>query len=324
MSTCRSPPVFLRSHPIILCRQRPYFGAHKQPLTLKAGFATTCISRVASSDPPLATSSQPAAAAPAEDSPAATLVADRRTSTFIPDSEAEPTDTTIYESVKSFIQHHTPAKPKPVLSNPKAIDSSELLKLISVLLSPPRSFNFPSSARSWALTKNNHALTKTFRFPKFSPVPQFVHSILQHASTIQHHPEIFTLYKTVEVTWTTHRDVSTGKPGLSWNDLRGMRKTDHLFDVCSKYHVKPQRGEIEEGLNFEGEKTNETQDLPASAPSPRRPRRPDSNTDPFLTQSSKSASHGIDTPHGDTEPARAPQTDGNEQADEPTHSPPKG
>jgi 4a-hydroxytetrahydrobiopterin dehydratase len=79
-------------------------------------------------------------------------------------------------------------------------------------------------ARSdWAETKGGDAITKTFQFADFTEAFAFMTRSALYAEKWNHHPEWFNVYKTVEVTLTTH-DVG----GVSDLDVKLAQQMDKL------------------------------------------------------------------------------------------------
>ena len=67
----------------------------------------------------------------------------------------------------------------------------------------------------WTHDKERDAIQKTFIFRNFNEAFAFMTACAMEAERIQHHPEWFNVYKTVDVTLTTH-DVD----GLSDLDIK--------------------------------------------------------------------------------------------------------
>ena len=77
----------------------------------------------------------------------------------------------------------------------------------------------PYVARGWS--KDGGALTKTFKFKRFSDAFGWMAAIAIEAEKMDHHPEWFNVYNRVEVRLTTH---STG--GITELDLKLADKMD--------------------------------------------------------------------------------------------------
>ncbi len=81
----------------------------------------------------------------------------------------------------------------------------------------------PLFATGWAMTKDRDAIHKTFEFTDFVEAFGWMSRAALWAEKWNHHPEWRNVYKTVEVTLTTH-DVD----GLSSLDVKLARKLDAL------------------------------------------------------------------------------------------------
>ncbi|MEL7253474.1 MAG: 4a-hydroxytetrahydrobiopterin dehydratase [Pseudomonadota bacterium] len=79
------------------------------------------------------------------------------------------------------------------------------------------------TANGWELTKDRDAIHKTFVFKNFIEAWGFMSRAAIWAEKLNHHPEWSNVYKTVEVTLTTH-DVD----GLSDLDVKLAGKMDGL------------------------------------------------------------------------------------------------
>lgn len=75
----------------------------------------------------------------------------------------------------------------------------------------------------WSLVSDRDAIAKTFVFADFTEAFAFMTRAALFAEKWDHHPEWFNVYKTVEVTLTTH-DVG----GLSDLDVKLAQKLDNL------------------------------------------------------------------------------------------------
>ncbi|MBS1302129.1 4a-hydroxytetrahydrobiopterin dehydratase [Loktanella sp. SALINAS62] len=62
----------------------------------------------------------------------------------------------------------------------------------------------PLLANGWALQDDRDAIQKTFQFKNFVQAFGWMTQIAIRAEKINHHPEWSNVYKTVEVTLTTH------------------------------------------------------------------------------------------------------------------------
>jgi 4a-hydroxytetrahydrobiopterin dehydratase len=81
----------------------------------------------------------------------------------------------------------------------------------------------PLLASGWALVDGRDAIKKTFEFNNFVDAFGFMTRAAIWAEKWNHHPEWFNVYKSVEVTLSTH-DVG----GLSELDIKLARKMDTL------------------------------------------------------------------------------------------------
>ena len=81
----------------------------------------------------------------------------------------------------------------------------------------------PLMNNGWAMADDRDAITKTFEFANFVEAFGFMSKAAIWAEKLNHHPEWSNVYKTVEVTLTTH-DVD----GLSELDAKLAEKMDSL------------------------------------------------------------------------------------------------
>ena len=81
----------------------------------------------------------------------------------------------------------------------------------------------PLFETGWAMAEDRDAIQKTFTFDNFVEAFGFMARVALWAEKWDHHPEWFNVYKTVEVTLSTH-DVG----GLSALDAKLARKMDTL------------------------------------------------------------------------------------------------
>ncbi len=84
----------------------------------------------------------------------------------------------------------------------------------------------PLMATGWAMVEGRDAIRKTFVFKDFVEAFGWMARAAIWAEKWDHHPEWSNVYKTVEVTLTTH-DVG----GLSALDAKLARKLDRLADA---------------------------------------------------------------------------------------------
>ncbi|MEO1138330.1 MAG: 4a-hydroxytetrahydrobiopterin dehydratase [Pseudomonadota bacterium] len=83
----------------------------------------------------------------------------------------------------------------------------------------------PLFASGWAMVEGRDAIKKTFQFDNFVEAFGFMTRAAIWAEKWNHHPEWLNVYKTVDVTLSTH-DVD----GLSALDAKLARKMDNLAD----------------------------------------------------------------------------------------------
>ena len=81
----------------------------------------------------------------------------------------------------------------------------------------------PLLATGWAVDQKRDAISKTYLFKDFVEAFAFMTKAALWAEKLNHHPEWSNVYKTVQVTLTTH-DVG----GLSSLDAKLARKMDAL------------------------------------------------------------------------------------------------
>jgi 4a-hydroxytetrahydrobiopterin dehydratase len=70
----------------------------------------------------------------------------------------------------------------------------------------------------------NLSITREFRFISFVEAIAFVNNVAEIAQEQDHHPDIFISYRTVRLTFSTHRI-----GGLSQNDFIMAAKVDRLL-----------------------------------------------------------------------------------------------
>ena len=78
----------------------------------------------------------------------------------------------------------------------------------------------------WALVDGRDAIKKTFQFKNFVQAFGWMAQVAIWAEKLNHHPEWFNVYKTVEVTLSTH-----DADGLTELDIKLARKMDALAAV---------------------------------------------------------------------------------------------
>ena len=81
----------------------------------------------------------------------------------------------------------------------------------------------PLLANGWAMTKGRDAIQKTYTFKNFVEAFGFMTRAALWAEKLNHHPEWSNVYKTVDVTLTTH-----DADGLSALDAKLGAKLDAL------------------------------------------------------------------------------------------------
>lgn len=75
----------------------------------------------------------------------------------------------------------------------------------------------------WSLVEGRDAISKTFTFKNFNQAFGWMSRVAMAAEKMDHHPEWFNVYKTVEVTLATH-DVG----GLSSLDIKLAKMMDKM------------------------------------------------------------------------------------------------
>ncbi len=81
----------------------------------------------------------------------------------------------------------------------------------------------PVLANGWALVEGRDAITKTYQFADFVTAFGWMTRAALIAEKLDHHPEWFNVYRTVEVTLSTH-----DAGGLSELDVRLAKALDAL------------------------------------------------------------------------------------------------
>eukprot|EP01100_Stratorugosa_tubuloviscum_P009743 TRINITY_DN409_c0_g1_i1.p1 TRINITY_DN409_c0_g1~~TRINITY_DN409_c0_g1_i1.p1 ORF type:complete len:124 (+),score=44.66 TRINITY_DN409_c0_g1_i1:43-414(+) len=77
----------------------------------------------------------------------------------------------------------------------------------------------------WNLIDNDEALNRTFIFADFKSAFGFMTMSAMEAEQLQHHPEWFNVYNSVQVTLTTH-----DCPGLSTFDIQLAQAMNSFYD----------------------------------------------------------------------------------------------
>jgi len=75
----------------------------------------------------------------------------------------------------------------------------------------------------WHEVKNRDAITRKFTFTDFNEAFGFMSRVALIAEKMDHHPEWFNVYKTVEVTLSTH-----DAAGLTQKDITLAKEMDKL------------------------------------------------------------------------------------------------
>lgn len=83
---------------------------------------------------------------------------------------------------------------------------------------------YPLMKQGWSMVEGRDAIQKTFLFTNFVEAFGFMTQVAIIAEKMNHHPEWSNVYRTVEVTLTTH-DAN----GLSDLDIALARKMDALI-----------------------------------------------------------------------------------------------
>ena len=81
----------------------------------------------------------------------------------------------------------------------------------------------PLLAAGWQVTEGRDAIRKTYSFPNFVEAFGFMARAALHAEKLNHHPEWFNVYRTVEVTLSTH-----DAGGLTELDVKLAGRMDRL------------------------------------------------------------------------------------------------
>ncbi|CAJ0824876.1 11877_t:CDS:2 [Entrophospora sp. SA101] len=83
---------------------------------------------------------------------------------------------------------------------------------------------------SWEILQDRDAIKKTFKFKDFNEAFGFMSRIALKAEKMNHHPEWFNVYNTVEITLTTHDCNSCG----TFEVFYGMDKKDDAMGWIQK------------------------------------------------------------------------------------------
>ncbi|MEE9454304.1 MAG: 4a-hydroxytetrahydrobiopterin dehydratase [Paracoccaceae bacterium] len=97
--------------------------------------------------------------------------------------------------------------------------------MLSPALTPTERTEFlpELQAAGWILQTDRDALKKTFEFANFIEAFGWMSRMAIWAEKMNHHPEWFNVYRTVEVLLTSH-----DADGLSMRDIKMARKMDKL------------------------------------------------------------------------------------------------
>ena len=76
---------------------------------------------------------------------------------------------------------------------------------------------------NWALSREGKAIERKLEFADFSEAFGFMTRVAIMAEKLDHHPEWFNVYNSVEITLTTH-----DAGGLSLRDVKMARRIDEL------------------------------------------------------------------------------------------------
>lgn len=83
-----------------------------------------------------------------------------------------------------------------------------------------------ASLPGWIVVEGRDAITRRFAFRDFSEAWGFMSRAALAAEAMDHHPEWFNVYRTVEVTLSTH-----DAGGLTQKDIRLARAMDQIAGV---------------------------------------------------------------------------------------------
>jgi 4a-hydroxytetrahydrobiopterin dehydratase len=81
----------------------------------------------------------------------------------------------------------------------------------------------PLLAAGWEMSEGRDAIRKSYRFADFVEAFGFMTRAALHAEKLDHHPEWFNVYRTVDVTLSTH-----DAGGLTELDITLAKKMDDL------------------------------------------------------------------------------------------------
>jgi 4a-hydroxytetrahydrobiopterin dehydratase len=101
--------------------------------------------------------------------------------------------------------------------------------MIQTLTESERSEHFPTlQLNGWKSHPTRDAITKTFKFPQqgFNGAWGFMSRVALVAEKMDHHPEWFNVYDTVEVTLSTHDAGEKG--GMSVRDIKLAKLMDQF------------------------------------------------------------------------------------------------
>jgi 4a-hydroxytetrahydrobiopterin dehydratase len=83
----------------------------------------------------------------------------------------------------------------------------------------------PLLVAGWQVTEGRDAIRRTYSFANFVEAFGFMTRVALHAEKLNHHPEWYNVYKTVEVTLSTH-----DAGGLTELDVKLARRMDRLAE----------------------------------------------------------------------------------------------
>jgi len=85
--------------------------------------------------------------------------------------------------------------------------------------------NALAELRGWTLEEGREAISKTFQFEDFNAAFGFMSRVALLAEKMDHHPEWFNVYRTVQVLLSTH-----DADGLTALDLRMAKFMDEIAE----------------------------------------------------------------------------------------------
>ncbi len=94
-----------------------------------------------------------------------------------------------------------------------------------------------TSLTGWRKVKGREAIEKTYQFKNFNEAFGWMSRIAMIAEKMDHHPEWFNVYRTVDVVLTTH---DTG--GVSEKDIALARAMDRLAGSAGRHDRRKPEG----------------------------------------------------------------------------------